>query len=134
MTGHYFMFNRNCAEALELYARAFNSKITEMQKYGDMPPNPAFPVAEGDKNLVLHAVLKIEGTEIMAADSRDRNESGSNMYITITTKDRDYVQKAWDLLKQGGKVYMELTPTFFALLHGSLKDKFGINWMFTVMK
>ena len=133
MIGHYLMFNRKCAEALELYAKAFDAELLEIQKYGDMPPNPAFPIADSDKNLVLHGRIKIDDMEIMAADSSERNESGSNMYITITTKDKDHVQKAWNLLKQDGHIYMELTPSFFALLHGSLRDRFGINWMFTVM-
>ena len=131
MTGHYLMFNRNCAEAFELYSKAYNAEVSEIQKYGDMPPNPAFPIADSDKNLVLHARMVIDGTEIMGADSR-RGQSGDNMYITVTSKDKAYVEKAWDLLKQDGQIYMELTQTFFAALHGSLKDRFGINWMFTV--
>jgi PhnB protein len=49
MLGHYLMFNRNCAEALLVYEKAFDAKITEMQKYGDMPPNPNFPVPEENK-------------------------------------------------------------------------------------
>jgi PhnB protein len=134
MIGHYLMFNRNCAEALELYARAFDGKITELQKYGDMPPNPAFPVADADKNLVLHGRLKMGEMELMAADSSEHAQSGSNMYITVTVKDKDYAQKAWDHLKREGHIYMELVPSFFALLHGSLRDKFGVNWMFTVLK
>jgi PhnB protein len=56
------------------------------------------------------------------------------MYITITVKDSNFVKTAWDILKQDGKIHMELTPSFFAVLHGSLQDKFGINWMFTVSK
>ncbi|MDR0639362.1 MAG: hypothetical protein LBG27_10780 [Spirochaetaceae bacterium] len=55
MIGHYLMFNRNCMEALETYAKAFNAKIGEARRYGDMPPAPAFPIAESDKGLVLHA-------------------------------------------------------------------------------
>jgi len=134
MIGHYLNFNRNCAEALELYAKAFNAEISGIQKYGDMPPNPAFPVAENDKKLILHSTVKIDGMEIMASDSSRGCTSGSNMYITLTSKDTEYVKHAWDALKQGGRVHMELAPTFFALLHGSLQDKFGINWMFSVMK
>ena len=68
------MFNRNCTEALETYAKAFNTKIGETKKYGDMPPNPAFPVAEADKGLVLHARLNIAGMELMCADSAEHNE------------------------------------------------------------
>ena len=132
MTGHYLMFNRNCAEAFELYSKALNAEVSEIQKYGDMPPNPAFPIADSDKDLVLHARMKIGETEIMGADSPQRGQGGDNMYITITSEDEAYVKKAWGFLKQDGHIYMELAPSFFAALHGSLKDKFGINWMFTV--
>lgn len=125
------MFNRNCAEALETYAKVFNAKIEEMQKYGDMPPNPAFPIAESDKGLVLHARLNLDGTQLMCADASERSVNGTNMYITITTPDAALVQKAWDTLKEDGEVYMDLAPSFFAALHGSLRDRFGVNWMFT---
>lgn len=134
MLGFYLMFNRNCAEAINTYEKAFDAKILEIQKYGDMPQNPSFPIADADKNLVLHARLLIDSMEIMCADSSGRSSSGDNMYISITTKDAVFVQKAWDVLKRDGELFMELTPTFFANLHGSLRDKFGIDWMFTALK
>lgn len=132
MLGHYLMFNGNCAEALEVYASAFGGKIMEMRRYGDMPPNPDFPVPEDKKNLVLNSRLQIDGQELMGADSSERGEAGSNMYVSVVL-DEKAVQKAWDGLKQDAEIYMELTPTFFASLHGSLRDRFGINWMFTAM-
>jgi PhnB protein len=129
------MFNRNCAEALELYAKAFDAKITEVQKYGDMPPDPNFPITDSVKNLVLHSRLKIDGMEFMCSDASEGVTSSDNMYISVMTEDRRSVQKAWDELRPGAqKIYMELGPVFFALLHGSLRDKFGINWMFSVEK
>lgn len=134
MLGHYLMFNRNCAEAIKTYETALGAKVLEMQKYGDMPSNPAFPVSDADKNLVLHARLELDGMELMCADGSGQITSGNNMYVSITTKDASFVQKAWGLLRQGGEVYMELTPTFFAAFHGSLRDRFGINWMFTALK
>ncbi len=134
MLGHYLMFNGCCADALQTYEKAFDAKITEMQTYGDMPPNPAFPIAEADQKLVLHARLQLDGTELMCADSKDRSTAGDNMYVSITTPDAAAVQKAWDTLAEGGQVYMELAPSFFASLHGSLRDRYGINWMFTALK
>ena len=133
MLGHYLMFNRNCAEALQTYEAAFGVKAAEVQKYGDMPPNPAFPVAEADKGLVLHARMTLDGAELMCADSRERWQSGTNMYVTVTTGDEAALKRAWDALAPGGEVYMALTPTFFAKLHGSLRDRFGISWMLTLM-
>ena len=134
MLGHYLMFNRNCAEALLVYEKAFDAKITEMQKYSDMSPNSNFPIPEGNKGLVLHARIQLDGGEIMCADASKRCEVGNNMYVSVTTKDAALIQKAWDVLKQDGEIYMELTASFFAVLHGSLRDRFGINWMFTVIK
>jgi len=127
------MFNRNCSEALETYVKAFGAQISEMQKYGDVP-DAGFPVDDNDKNLILHSRLKLDDTEIMCADSPEHYQPGNNMFVSITTNDSHLVKKAWEVLKVDGKVYMELTPTFFAELNGSLQDKFGINWMFTAMK
>jgi PhnB protein len=134
MTGHYLLFNGNCKDALAVYEKAFGVKVAEMRTYGDMPPSPAFPVAESQKNLVLHAKFFLGGAEIMCADASERAGNGENMYVSITEKDAVAVQKAWDCLKDGAKIYMELQPSFFAEKHGSLRDKFGINWMFTALK
>lgn len=134
MLGHYLMFNRNCAEALLVYEKAFDAKITEMQKYSAMPPNPNFPIPEEDKGLVLHARIQLDGGEIMCADASEPSGVGNNMYVSITTKDAALIQRAWNELKQDGEIYMELTASFFAVLHGSLRDRFGINWMFTAIK
>ncbi|SHJ97175.1 PhnB protein [Anaerocolumna jejuensis DSM 15929] len=132
MLGHYLMFNRNCEEALNIYEKAFGTKVTGLQKYKDMPQNPAFPVAEEDLNLVLHSRLVIDGTEIMCADSGQALTFGNNMYITLTSGNAEMIQQAWYTLKDGGKIYLELSPTFFAKLHGHLQDRFGVNWMFSV--
>lgn len=134
MLGHYLMFNGNCAEALETYKQALGAEVGEIKRYGDMPPNPAFPVSEEQKGLVLHARLKIDGGEIMCADASELSGTGKNMYISVTTPDSDYVRKAWEILKEGGEIYMELAPSFFAEAHGSLKDRYGVNWMFTALK
>ena len=131
MTGNYLMFNGNCKQALEAYQKAFGIEVAEMQTYGSLPPNPDFPVAQDKKNLVLHARFLLEGVDIMCADAEDRAAAGENMYVSITSQDAAMIQKAWDCLKEGAKIYMDLQPTFFASLHGSLRDAFGINWMFS---
>lgn len=133
MFSHYLIFNRNCAEALEVYAKAFGAEIIEVKKYGDIP-NPGFPISEEDKNLVLNSRLKLDNMEIMLADSTKNVQFGDNMYVSITTHDSSLVKRAWEALKADGTIYMELGSTFFSELHGSLQDKFGVNWMFTAIK
>ena len=61
-------------------------------------------------------------------------EVGNNMYVSITTKNAALIQRAWNVLKQDGEIYMELTESFFTVLLGSLRDRFGIDWMFTAIK
>ena len=134
MIGHYLMFNGNCAEALATYQKVFSGKLVEMQKYGDMPANPAFPVPDEKKNHVLHATLDIGGAQLMCADSSEPSKVGDNMFVTVTSKDAELVKSAWTALLDGATVFMELQSTFFAAHHGSLRDKYGVNWMFTAMK
>jgi PhnB protein len=134
MVGMYLMYKGNCIEALKLYEKAFDVKINEIQRFGDMPPNPNFPISDNEKDRILHSKFVLDGTEIMCSDSSGESQSGSNMYVSITTKDGKLAKQAWDVLKDAGEIYMELQPSFFALSHGSLQDQFGINWMFTVLK
>lgn len=134
MIGHYLMFEGNCAQALATYELAFGAKTTHVQRYGDMPPNPNFPVSEERKQWILNSRLQIAGSEIMCADGSAGMQQGNNMYVTVTTQDVATIEKAWDVLQEGAEVYMPLQPSFFAVLHGSLRDAFGINWMFTALK
>lgn len=133
MIGTYLIFDGRCAQVLAAYEKALGVQVAEIKTYGDMPPDPAFPVVQRDKDLVLHARFKVDGFEIMCADSRERVTPGDNMYVTLTTQNEAMVRKAWDVLAEGGETYRALQPSFFAKLHGSLRDRFGMNWMFTVM-
>jgi PhnB protein len=131
MFSHYLMFAGDCAQALDVYARAFGADIVEKQTYGDIP-NPGFPVSDEMKGLVLHSRLVWEGSELMCADASERHQYGDTMYVSVSTTDEALVRRAWDILKDGAEVYMDLAATFFSGAHGSLRDRFGINWMFTV--
>ena len=111
--------------------RIFGGEITHMNKFSNMPPNPNFIVPDGMMDKVLHRGFETEGQTVLCSDSFGRHSSGDSMYISITAN-KGVVQKAWDELKNGGQVMNDLAPTFFAPIHGSLLDRFGICWMFTV--
>lgn len=129
----YIMFNRECEKAFQLYQKAFDGELISIQKYGDMPPNPSFPVAESDKNLVLHAELKLtDSGTIMGSDGSRNHQDGGKVSISVELDSAKRAQNAWNLLKEDGTIHMNLQPTFFATLHGSVKDKYGVTWMFTV--
>ena len=129
----YLMFNRECGEAFEWYQKAFDGEMILMQKYGEMPPNPNFPISESDKNLVLHAQLKLTDSGIiMGSDGKRDIPDGEKVVISVELDSEEQAKQAWNVLADGGSVFMDLQPTFFAKLHGSVKDKYGVSWMFTV--
>lgn len=129
----YLMFNRQCDEAFHLYKQAFAGEFVSFQKYGDMPPNPDFPVPEGDRDLVLHAELKLgEAGTIFGSDGKHATEGPGVVGISVELDCETLARSAWDVLKADGTAKMELQPTFFAKLHGSITDKFGVSWIFTV--
>jgi len=134
MLSQYLMFNEDCAEALAAYEKAFGAKITEMKRYSDVPAGSGFIMDEGQKDLVLNAMVEIDGAMFMCADSGEARGIGRNMYMSYMNTDEAVVRRAWDILKEDAEVYMELHETFFATAHGSLRDRFGINWMFTAEK
>ncbi|MCL2573713.1 MAG: VOC family protein [Defluviitaleaceae bacterium] len=113
----YLMFNGNCMEAMERYVSIFKGKVNFAMKYPD----------NSDK--VYHAELDILGSTILCCDSEEESVN-NNMFISICLK-ADELQKAWDALAEGGKIRYDLQPADFTELHGSLKDKYGVNWMFS---
>ncbi|MGG3469730.1 VOC family protein [Neobacillus pocheonensis] len=129
----YLMFNRECEEAFKWYQKAFDGEMILMQKYGEMSSDPNFPIAESDKNLVLHAQLKLTDSGIIMGSDGNRDFPDSQkVVISVELNSEERAKNAWNVLADGGTILMDLQPTFFAKLHGSVKDKYGVSWMFTV--
>ncbi|MEW5596336.1 VOC family protein [Peribacillus frigoritolerans] len=127
----YLMFNRECEEAFKLYIEAFGGELIAMQKYSEIPSSPDFPVEESDKDLVLYSQLRLtEDGIIMGSDSNRELNDSDKVVVSVELNSEEQARKAWNILIEEGS--MDLHETYFAKLHGSLKDKFGVSWMFTV--
>lgn len=130
----YILLNTEAQDAINHYIEAFNGEIVTIRYYGDMPVMEGGPkVAEEMKKLVLHSQLKLtESGYIFISDSQRDLGSSERTTISVELEDEVAGQKAWDTLKKEGTVFNELSKSFFAAKHGSLKDKFGVTWMFTI--
>lgn len=130
----YLNFNGNCREVVEFYADVFGLKAPQIMTFGDVPPDPNHPVPEEAKTLVMHTRLNISGSNVMFSDTFPGMSvtQGDNFSLSLVTKNREEIQSAYDKLKVGGKVKMELQKTFWTELYGSLVDKFGIEWQFNL--
>ena len=131
MFQQYLMFGGDCEEALKTYEKALGGKVTFLCRYGDTP-DAKFP--EEQKNLVLHANLCVGDSSIMCADYPHKTTVGDNAFVMPSFETVEGVKKAWAVLKEGGEVKEELGECFFAEIYGTLRDRYGINWMLMIEK
>ncbi|MFJ3389062.1 MULTISPECIES: VOC family protein [unclassified Lysinibacillus] len=129
----YLIFNGNCREAVSFYEKVFNANKPEIMTFGDSPQNPNYPLPEEAKDLVMHTRLSIFGSTVMFSDTFPGNPftTGNNVTLAVVSDDETQMRKAFDGLKEGGEVKMELQETFWSKCYGSLTDKFGIEWQFS---
>ena len=87
----YLNFARNTEEAFLFYKSVFKTEFTgPINRFGEMPPQPGQPpLAEADKNLVMHVALPILGGAhvLMGTDAPESMGfncvPGSNVYIIL---------------------------------------------------
>lgn len=133
----YLNFPRNTEEAFNFYKTVFGTEFVEkINRFGDIPPQEGQPpMAEEDKNLVMHVMLPtIGGHMLMGTDAPESMgftvNKGNNMYIMLQPDTREETKKLFDALAAGGKVGMELADMFWGDYYGDCTDKFGVQWMF----
>lgn len=134
----YLNFSRNTEEAFNFYKSVFGGEFFGggIMRFGDIPDsgdNP--PVAEEDKNLVMHVELRIFGSHnLMGTDAPEsmgfKINFGNNSYINLQPDTREETKQLFDKLSAGGNVSMDLQDMFWGDYFGSCLDKYGVQWMF----
>jgi PhnB protein len=136
----YLNFQRNTEEAFNFYRSIFGGEYSGggIARFGDIPPSDGMPpIAEADKNLVMHIELPILGGHLlMGTDAPEsmgfKVNEGNNVHINLEPDSRAETKRLFDALSAGGTVTMELQDMFWGAYYGSCTDKFGINWMFNL--
>lgn len=136
-TSTYLNFPRNTEEAFNFYKSVFGGEFEggKINRFGEIPPQEGTPpIAESDKNLVMHVALPILGGHLlMGTDAPEsmgfKVNKGNNVYISIHPDSRKEADDFFAKLSAGGKVEMPMQDMFWGDYFGSLTDKFGINWM-----
>lgn len=134
----YLNFARNTEEAFNFYKSVFGGEFfgQGIMRFGDIPPMPdAPPMAEEDKNLVMHVELRILNSHsLMGTDAPEsmgfKVNFGNNSFINLQPDTRVETKQMFDKLSAGGKVGMDLQDMFWGDYFGSCTDKFGVQWMF----
>ncbi|WP_372649100.1 VOC family protein [Draconibacterium sp.] len=131
----YLNFNGNCREAFEFYKSVFGGDFSDVNTFGEMPPQEGMPpIPEEMKNNIMHIGLPISNeTMLMGSDTAGewapKLEFGNNFSISVNTDNENEASKIFNALAVDGNITMPLNKTFWGAYFGMLTDKFGINWM-----
>ncbi|MDF2686347.1 MAG: glyoxalase family protein [Clostridia bacterium] len=130
----YLNFNGNCREAVDFYAKAFDTEKQQILTFTDIPHEPEFPLPEDAGNLIMHTYLNIAGNKIMFSDILPGMSFnvGNNINLTLVINNMDEIKSLFNKLKEDGTVEMELQETSWSKCYGSLTDKFGIPWQLSL--
>lgn len=111
-----FNFDGRCAEAIELYRRAFDAEVGQ--------------VLYGEDGCVYHAEITIGGQRVMLCDNRDVPIAPDGSLSLAVSMDSDAeVQHAFGVLSEGGRVLYPIERTPYASSFASVFDLFGFRWV-----
>lgn len=132
----YIRFNGSCREAVEFYAKAFGAEKPKFLTFGESGGNPAWPMPEEAKKLIMHAEISVEGQKLMFSDTFPGMpyEQGNHITVAAAPKDDETARQIFGHLKEGGKVEMELSETAWSSCYGMVTDRYGIGWQINVLR
>jgi PhnB protein len=130
----YLFFDGRCEEALEFYRQALGAEVTMLMRFKDSPepPQPGMH-PPGSENKVMHANLRIGGSEMMASDGRCTGKPDFKGFsLSLGVPNEAEAERRFAALANGGQVQMPLAKTFFSSRFGMVTDRFGVLWMVLV--
>lgn len=130
----YLNFEGKTEEAIRTYEKILGGKVSEIHRFGSMPPMDGIELTSAQKNLVLHVALELPGGQmIMASDIVEglnpKLVEGNNYSISIHPDSKAEADRIFNALAQGGAITMPLADQFWGDYFGSVTDRYGINWM-----
>lgn len=130
----YLTFDGNCLEVFEFYKSVFGGNFESKSKFKEMPPDPNYPIADADKEKIMHITLAInKGTMLMGSDISGewdkKIKQGNNFTISINADNKKHADNLFESLSKDGQVIMPMSNTFWGSYFGMLVDQFGIQWM-----
>ncbi len=126
----YINFEGNAKEAVEFYAKVLKTEAPKFLKFGDLPPNPNFPIDEKFKDYVMHTEINIQGSAIKISDVLPpmKTTKGNNISVVLSFDNAEEITQVYNGLSEGGNIIMPLEKTMWAELYAYFVDKFGTPW------
>lgn len=126
------MFDGNCAEAMKFYQKCLKTDL-QIKLYneilGDQTPPALFGRVMNAR--ISHGNAVLMGSDIMPSPDF---KFGNNFTVSMSCDSKKEVDLFMLALSEGGSVTMPGIEMPWAPYFGMLRDKYGIDWMFSVEK
>ncbi|HEY4324405.1 MAG TPA: VOC family protein [Mucilaginibacter sp.] len=136
----YLNFGGNAEEAFNHYKKVFGTEFSNpFMRFKDAPAQPGAPaLPEADQNKIAHVALPIlAGIQIMGTDMLEsmghKLVEGNNFTISLSPDTKEEADRLYKELTSGGSDSVAPHDEFWGYW-GTCKDRFGIRWMFNIMK
>lgn len=129
----YLNFQGNTEAAFNFYKSVFGGEFTSVVRFKDVSME-GINLPEEDKDKIMHISLPL-GNDLILMGT-DALESlgqklifGNNFSISIHPESKEEADKLFYALAEGGKIEMPIADQFWGDYFGSVRDKFGVQWM-----
>ena len=131
----YLIFKGECQEAIKLYKKAFNTEVSNIMCFSDMPPNSDMQIPEDKKDWIIMATMPFGNNFLRLSDTiGELNDTTTSRIGIIVECSVAEVKQGFNVLAEEGNVGIPLQETFFSPCHGLVYDKFGVMWNFVGQK
>ena len=122
----YLFFDGNCEEAFEFYKSVLGGEFDRKNYFHEGPMD----IPEEMKNKIMHISLNLGDVVLMGSDGL-QGQKGDNFSLSFYSDDPKEMEEMFNKMAEGGTITSPLENQFWGSKFGMLKDKFGINWMFS---
>ncbi|MFB9273648.1 VOC family protein [Cohnella cellulosilytica] len=129
----YLNFDGNTREVVQFYAQVFGLEEPHIMTFDSMHSEEELPPGAGSR--VMHAFLNIGGGTLMFSDTfpgMPFQQGTNNFSLALVLNDENALRDAFHKLKEGGSIVMELQEVPWSKVYGSLTDKYGVSWQFSL--
>jgi PhnB protein len=131
----YLYLNGQAEEALAFYERALGARVEMKMRFRESPdPVPESRLPAGFENKIMHASFLIGDARVMLSDGGClTGQAIGGFSLALQYRSEAEARRAFEALAEGGRIDMPIGPTFWSPCFGMVTDRFGIQWMTTVL-
>ena len=128
-------FAGQCAEAIELYKKAFGAKVKGKTLFSSpIAKANGYECKSGEENYIYYSELHIGKQVVAMADDSmdilDKENPGHTRRLGLLMHfdSADELNESCELLADNGKIIAPIHSTTYCTAYVVVEDKFGITW------